>query len=91
MSSTCWPRPGRSRRSERSITNPVRSLALGLIRLYQRLLSPLAGGACRHRPTCSEYAHEAILRHGVARGTALAAKRLARCHPLGSSGFDPVP
>lgn len=69
----------------------MRALVLLLIRLYQRLLSPFTRGACRHVPSCSEYAREAVERHGAARGVALAARRLARCHPLGSSGYDPVP
>lgn len=69
----------------------MRRPLLLLIRLYQRLLSPFFRGACRHVPSCSEYAHQAIERHGVVRGTALAAVRLARCHPLGTSGYDPVP
>ena len=69
----------------------MRSLALLLIRLYQAALSPHFRGACRHVPSCSEYAREAIERHGAARGSLLALKRLARCHPLGSSGYDPVP
>jgi hypothetical protein len=65
-------------------------LALGLIRAYQ-IFSHAWGGHCRFTPSCSAYAHEAIARHGVARGLALAARRLARCHPLGGSGYDPVP
>jgi hypothetical protein len=69
----------------------MRALALLLIRAYQHLLAPLLGGACRHQPSCSRYAAEAIERHGVARGGALALRRLLRCHPLGTSGYDPVP
>jgi putative membrane protein insertion efficiency factor len=69
----------------------MRHIALILIRLYQRLISPLLGGVCRHRPSCSEYAHQAIERHGVLRGSGLALRRLTRCHPLGTSGYDPVP
>ena len=61
------------------------------IRLYQYLLSPLIGPTCRYAPTCSEYALEAIDRHGAARGTWLALRRLLRCHPWGGSGYDPVP
>jgi putative membrane protein insertion efficiency factor len=68
----------------------MRTLALLVIRLYQLLLGPFTRGHCRHLPTCSQYAHEAIERHGR-RGVALALRRLARCHPLGSSGYDPVP
>ena len=61
------------------------------IRLYQATLSPWFGGSCRHVPSCSEYAREAVERHGVIRGLALATRRLARCRPFGSHGFDPVP
>jgi putative membrane protein insertion efficiency factor len=68
-----------------------RTAAVLLIRAYQWLLSPWLGPACRYEPTCSRYAIEAIERHGVLRGAVLAARRLARCHPLGASGFDPVP
>lgn len=62
-----------------------------LVRAYQLVLSPFAGGACRFTPSCSEYAIEAIQEHGAVRGLALALGRVSRCHPLGSSGFDPVP
>jgi hypothetical protein len=69
----------------------MRHLAILLIRGYQRLAPPLVRGSCRHLPTCSEYAREAIARHGTLRGSWLALRRLGRCHPLGSAGFDPVP
>jgi hypothetical protein len=69
----------------------MRPVVLFLIRAYQRLLAPLLGGGCRHLPSCSHYAHESIERHGVARGIVLSLRRLARCHPLGTSGYDPVP
>ena len=69
----------------------MRTLALALIGLYQRWAPPLVRGACRHHPTCSEYAREAIQRHGTVHGVALALRRLARCHPLATSGYDPVP
>ncbi|MBG1231309.1 membrane protein insertion efficiency factor YidD [Aestuariivirga litoralis] len=62
-----------------------------LIRLYQLTLSSLMGRTCRFLPTCSEYATEAIERHGVWCGGGLALKRIASCNPLGGSGFDPVP
>jgi putative membrane protein insertion efficiency factor len=69
------------------------SVRIGLIvvRSYQLLLSPFAGGACRFQPSCSQYAIEAIERHGVARGAWLAVRRVARCHPLSAPGIDPVP
>ena len=61
------------------------------IRFYQLVISPLLPPACRFYPTCSAYAMEAILRHGLVRGSWLTLKRLARCHPWGGSGYDPVP
>jgi hypothetical protein len=66
-------------------------VALGLLRAYKVLLSPLFTGACRFHPSCSTYAADALRAHGLMRGTALAVRRLARCHPFGGSGFDPVP
>jgi putative membrane protein insertion efficiency factor len=66
-------------------------LLIALIRGYQLTLSPFLGGSCRFLPTCSEYAREALERHGAWRGSWLALRRLSRCHPLGASGFDPVP
>ncbi len=71
--------------------SPLAKLLVGLIRLYRAVGSPLTAGACRHVPSCSTYAEEAIRKHGALRGARLAARRLARCHPLGSSGYDPVP
>jgi hypothetical protein len=69
----------------------MRSLLLVILRLYQGMLSPVFRGSCRHLPSCSEYARIAIERHGAARGLWLATRRLTRCHPLGTSGYDPVP
>ncbi|HEX6694936.1 MAG TPA: membrane protein insertion efficiency factor YidD [Longimicrobiales bacterium] len=66
-------------------------LLTGTIRLYQRAISPLLPPACRFTPTCSEYAVQAIEAHGAGKGSWLAVKRLARCHPWGGSGYDPVP
>ena len=63
----------------------------GFIRLYQLVLAPFVGPTCRYLPSCSDYAAEAIERHGAVRGVALAARRLLSCHPWGGSGFDPVP
>jgi putative membrane protein insertion efficiency factor len=61
-----------------------------LLRGYKMVISPLLPSACRFTPTCSEYAREAVLRHGVGRGSLLAARRLLRCHPFSRGGFDPV-
>lgn len=61
------------------------------IRLYQRFVSPLLPASCRYAPSCSHYAVEALARHGPVRGTWLALRRIARCHPWGASGYDPVP
>ena len=63
----------------------------GLIRLYQLALSPILPPSCRYLPSCSDYALEALSSHGMARGLWLALRRLARCHPWGGSGCDPVP
>jgi len=60
-------------------------------RAYKLTLSPWIGRQCRYLPTCSDYAAEALIRHGPLRGGLLAAGRLCRCHPWGGSGFDPVP
>jgi putative membrane protein insertion efficiency factor len=65
--------------------------AIGLIRIYQWLISPLLPRACRFAPSCSEYAAEAIALHGAIRGGWLALSRLLRCHPWGGEGYDPVP
>ena len=69
----------------------MRHAAALLIRLYQWSVSPLLGPRCRFYPSCSHYAHAAVLRFGVLRGSYLAARRLARCHPWHPGGFDPVP
>ena len=70
---------------------PVDSPVILLLRGYKRYVSPLLGQNCRFYPSCSEYAMEAIRRHGHLRGSALAVRRLARCHPLNPGGHDPVP
>ncbi|MDE5795788.1 MAG: membrane protein insertion efficiency factor YidD [Muribaculaceae bacterium] len=61
------------------------------IRFYQLCISPMLPAACRYQPTCSQYAIEAIRRHGPFKGLWLALRRIARCHPWGGSGYDPVP
>jgi hypothetical protein len=68
-----------------------RQIFLVLIRAYQLGVSPLLGPRCRFYPSCSCYAHTAIERFGVLRGTWLGAKRLLRCHPFTEGGYDPVP
>ncbi len=66
-------------------------VALRLLRWYKRSVSPMLPPSCRYTPTCSEYAMEAIERHGLARGSILAARRLLSCHPFARGGYDPVP
>ncbi len=69
----------------------VIALLLFLIRIYRRYISPLTPPACRFTPTCSQYAMEAIQKHGPIKGLYLAVRRILRCHPWGGSGYDPVP
>lgn len=69
----------------------MKRLALGLIGLYQRQISPARPPACRFQPTCSHYGHEAIERHGVLKGSSLILWRLIRCNPFNRGGYDPVP
>jgi hypothetical protein len=69
----------------------MKRLASAPIHLYRWTLSPFLGRQCRYHPTCSAYALQAIEQHGAWRGYALALRRILRCHPWGSSGFDPVP
>jgi putative membrane protein insertion efficiency factor len=69
---------------------PARVLLL-LVEAYRVALSPIVGGHCRFWPSCSAYAEEALRRHGARRGTALAVRRVLRCHPFHPGGFDPVP
>ena len=65
--------------------------ALGLIGFYRRRISPLLPPACRFTPSCSAYGEEAIRKYGFGRGGWLTLRRLARCHPFGGHGYDPVP
>lgn len=69
----------------------LRNFLIGLVRIYQRLLSPLLGPRCRFYPSCSAYTAEALQRHGALRGGWLSARRITRCHPLNDGGLDPVP
>ena len=61
------------------------------VKLYQLVISPWLPNSCRHIPTCSEYTIEAIQTHGVFKGIYLGTRRILRCHPWGTSGYDPVP
>lgn len=65
-------------------------LAIGILRLYRRLISPLLPAACRFYPSCSCYAIESIEKYGVWRGSFLTLRRLAKCHPFHPGGYDPV-
>lgn len=69
----------------------MRWLLLLLIRAYQHGISPLMPPHCRHTPSCSEYAATALRQHGLLRGGNLTLRRVLRCHPWGTSGYDPVP
>jgi uncharacterized protein len=69
----------------------MKYLALGLIRIYQRLISPLLPPSCRFVPSCSQYGLEAIARFGFFKGGWLAVTRILRCHPFNPGGYDPVP
>jgi putative membrane protein insertion efficiency factor len=70
---------------------PISALLLALIWLYRMFVSPLLGANCRHLPTCSQYAEEALLLHGPLRGGFYSLKRISRCHPWATPAFDPVP
>ena len=69
----------------------ARSLVAFVIVAYQRLVSPFLGPRCRFYPSCSQYAKEAVLKHGLVRGVSLAVRRLLRCHPWNAGGVDFVP
>jgi putative membrane protein insertion efficiency factor len=68
-----------------------RTIFVGIIRFYQRFISPLTPPSCRFHPTCSEYTRQAIVRHGVVKGVWLGIRRILKCHPFHPGGFDPVP
>lgn len=69
----------------------IKSLLLGVLRVYRYAISPMLGRNCRFHPSCSEYAAEAVQRHGALKGGWLAFKRVGRCHPFHPGGYDPVP
>jgi uncharacterized protein len=69
----------------------MKALLLSMLRGYQYAISPLFGASCRFYPSCSDYAREALERHGALKGSWLALRRVARCHPYHPGGFDPVP
>jgi len=69
----------------------MKTVALQLIRFYQRFISPAFPPSCRFTPTCSQYSYEAINRYGLRRGIWLSLRRLTRCHPFHPGGYDPVP
>ena len=70
----------------------MKRVLLALIRFYQKYISPMKrGGTCKYIPTCSEYARQAIEKHGALKGTVLAVWRLLRCNPFSQGGIDPVP
>ena len=69
----------------------MKYLFILLIRIYQKIISPLFPGSCRFSPTCSQYAVEAIKNHGTIKGLYLGTKRILKCNPWGGCGYDPVP
>lgn len=80
---------------KRSITGMISALTVRIlivpIWFYQMAISPLMPPSCRFTPTCSEYARQALIKHGPVKGLYLAVRRILRCHPWGGSGYDPVP
>ncbi len=69
----------------------LKGLFIGLVKLYQLILSPFLPNSCRHVPTCSDYMIQAIQEWGLWKGTGMGLRRLSRCHPWGTHGYDPVP
>lgn len=71
--------------------NPGQRILIALIRFYQLVLSPFIGNQCRFTPTCSQYARDAVEKHGALKGSWMALRRIGRCHPWHPGGHDPVP
>ncbi len=69
----------------------LKRILVGMITIYQRVISPAFPSRCRFYPTCSQYSKEAILKYGAGKGTYLAVRRIMRCHPRNPGGYDPVP
>lgn len=67
-----------------------KKVPLGLIKIYQKYISPLKPPSCRFYPSCSQYAIEAIDKYGILKGSFMSLKRIVRCHPFNSGGYDPV-
>ena len=75
---------------EKMFVNLIKTFMISLIRFYQLCISPLLGNNCRYYPTCSQYAIEAIEKKGIIRGSWMAVKRICRCHPWHTGGYDPI-
>lgn len=73
------------------ISIALRKIPIGLIKFYQKVISPMLGPTCRFHPSCSYYAIEAITKYGFIKGSWLSIRRISKCHPLHSGGYDPVP
>jgi putative membrane protein insertion efficiency factor len=73
------------------ISVALRKVPIGIIKIYQTVLSPMLGPTCRFHPSCSHYAIDAITEHGMIEGAWLSIKRILKCHPLNDGGYDPVP
>ncbi len=83
--------PNKKGISRQMVKTYLRKIAIFPVLVYQYTISPLFPSSCRFTPTCSQYMKEAILKHGVLKGSFLGFKRIGRCHPWGGHGHDPVP